>query len=606
MRHVTEFIHSQNISHCSTLYPEESMLTLICALDKTSINSLVAIYVVVLKTAMLLVLTEGISQLKWIWYIQFRPLDDLAKFDSASRGPWGALQLIFAVRGRYVFVTVGAIVMIVALAIDPMAQLLIRYRGCDIQVQDASARIPTRNNFREQSYDMYDGVTSIGTAFQSAFQSAINAGMFNPESVKISFDCPTGNCTFSETYSTLGYCSSCTDITNDLARTCNVQNGTMLDPTWIGIQCNTSLTNGFSMDSTPRFGFSRGNITLFTMGRSHESNLVLMVFLNSTGLLGIDATGKAMTPYNSTAPSNGTDTYSNAANCNLFPCVRTYRASIEDHALTEDLLSTSAVWGDGWEPRYRLASVDNKCLSYSERQSLVSIGYTINETTDWIAYFGSGYWGNDSKPEISSFDSKVPNAIIAPHCLYELSIISLQSIDNYLSLFFQGSVTSTAGGYPWDLVGPPQAAKLFDAGNITLATINATFANVANSMTAYIRQYNGTNNILPQSDNISTVNGQVYRTETCVEIRWGYLVFPIILVASSLIFFVAMIIQTARLEGGHDWKSSPLPLLFHGLNDGIRERQEDLLRVNEMQRTAAKTHVRLRRKYPGWEFTEED
>jgi len=81
--------------------------------------------VVVLKAAMLLILTEGISQLKWVWYTRPHPLDDLAKFDSASRGPWGALQLIFAVRGRHIFATVGAIVMIAALAIDPVAQLLV-------------------------------------------------------------------------------------------------------------------------------------------------------------------------------------------------------------------------------------------------------------------------------------------------------------------------------------------------------------------------------------------------------------------------------------------------------------------------------------------------
>ena len=56
-----------------------------------SINTLVAVYVAILKGAILLVTAEGLSQMKWAWFRRKRPLEDLASYDMASRGPWVSL-----------------------------------------------------------------------------------------------------------------------------------------------------------------------------------------------------------------------------------------------------------------------------------------------------------------------------------------------------------------------------------------------------------------------------------------------------------------------------------------------------------------------------------
>jgi branched-subunit amino acid transport protein len=49
-----------------------------------SVNTLVSILIVIAKAAMLLVVAEGLSQLKWTWFRRKRPLQDLARFDMAS------------------------------------------------------------------------------------------------------------------------------------------------------------------------------------------------------------------------------------------------------------------------------------------------------------------------------------------------------------------------------------------------------------------------------------------------------------------------------------------------------------------------------------------
>lgn len=65
-----------------------------------SINTLVAVYFIVLKAAMAFVLSEALGQLKWKWFSDAHPLNHLATYDDASRGPWGAFTLMWQLRGR--------------------------------------------------------------------------------------------------------------------------------------------------------------------------------------------------------------------------------------------------------------------------------------------------------------------------------------------------------------------------------------------------------------------------------------------------------------------------------------------------------------------------
>lgn len=77
-----------------------------------SINSLIAIFTVVLKVTLMMPLAEGVAfhslssalltlgigigQLKWHWFHEPRSLIHLNRIDAASRGPWGSFLLIFS------------------------------------------------------------------------------------------------------------------------------------------------------------------------------------------------------------------------------------------------------------------------------------------------------------------------------------------------------------------------------------------------------------------------------------------------------------------------------------------------------------------------------
>lgn len=60
-----------------------------------SINAVVSIFSIIFKASLVLPITEGISQLKWLWLFQeSRSLVDVDRYDQASRGPWGSARLI--------------------------------------------------------------------------------------------------------------------------------------------------------------------------------------------------------------------------------------------------------------------------------------------------------------------------------------------------------------------------------------------------------------------------------------------------------------------------------------------------------------------------------
>ena len=65
-----------------------------------SINTLISIFATIMSATMLMPIAEGISQAKWHWFQQYHPLKDMEVYDQASRGPWGALKLLWDIRWR--------------------------------------------------------------------------------------------------------------------------------------------------------------------------------------------------------------------------------------------------------------------------------------------------------------------------------------------------------------------------------------------------------------------------------------------------------------------------------------------------------------------------
>ncbi len=99
--------------------------------------------------------------------------------------------------------------------------------------------------------------------------------------------------------------------------------------------------------------------------------------------------------------------------------------------------------------------------------------------------------------------------------------------------------------------------------------------------------------------------GYVTSNETCVRVRWGWLVFPAALVALMIVFFIGMLLETRRgEERDRNWKSSPMALMYHGLDHDtlIEHEHSDTSRVEDLTDDAKELHVRLIRTDKGWKF----
>ena len=367
------------------------------------------------------------------------------------------------------------------------------------------------------------------------------------------------------------------------------------DPNEAPYQCNFTLPDGGPDNLVNETG-----IEYFTMQVSDSSNAVEMIGSNLRHVYRGNCT---------TAQENATWACSGgigAATCSLSPCIRSYQAKVNNGKLEETFVGSTQEFGEAMEAMSS-ETIDIGCLSPAERRSLINIGYQINETTQWLAYQGNGTWGNATGQD---FNASIPNATISDKCVYSYYAPTMMSLAYFMQTFFSGSIYMTPGSYVYDTSGSVQLQQIFKEGNVSFASVNTSFASIADSMTAYIRQ-NG--NGAPV-DGIADLNstqqapaqGQVFQVETCIKVQWPYLVLPAALVVLTLFFFAAMVVETRK---SLDWRSSPLALLFHGLRPDTRavatvqSGGKELATLPDMTALAEKLQVCLRDTDGGWAFT---
>jgi hypothetical protein len=78
----------------------------------------------VASAALIVPTTEALGQLKWNWFHNSKAMWDFEIFDKATRGPWGAVMLMFRTRGRSL-AALGALLIVLLLAIDTFFQQVV-------------------------------------------------------------------------------------------------------------------------------------------------------------------------------------------------------------------------------------------------------------------------------------------------------------------------------------------------------------------------------------------------------------------------------------------------------------------------------------------------
>ncbi|KAI1371199.1 hypothetical protein F4677DRAFT_317044 [Hypoxylon crocopeplum] len=518
-----------------------------------SINTIVTFYSEVMRAAMVLALGECLSQLKWSWFTQPRPLDHIEHYDNASRGPWGSLGMLWAIRLGALLPSVGGILMVLSLLIVPFTQQIILFYSCNVLDTTLNASIP-KTNFASSGTSMHIGANI--NSISPHIQAVMNSGVYDSAPKRVSFTCSTGNCTFQGVYHSMGWCSRCMDVSDQIE----------VRPSRHGFGANFTLPSS-NLSATAGVG-------TFVMGQKYTTTPI-------QAILGWDENGTADklsdTPW-------GNRGYG-AAECTINPCVRSYTGTVTGGNLTETLLSTSQTWNQN----YWLSSIDVSCLNFAEVQALHNAGYDFDPgKTTWLAY-------NLSAAADDAFNPTVLNetkTTIRPECIYQTYQGQVQSLSVYLGMMFTGAVSYG----PNALSGPSILQSIFQEGNVTFSTIDDTFSRLAQALTVWTRQQGG------------NVTGQVYISDTCVSARWGWLAYPLSLVVGTIVFVVWTIDHTRRNEGSkQDYKSSPLALLFHRLGSvGSEGATYNIGSKDVLQKKAKTMKVVFQGTEKVWRFIEVD
>ncbi|KAI1132457.1 hypothetical protein F5Y10DRAFT_208431 [Nemania abortiva] len=548
----------------------------------TSVNSLVAIEIVIMKLVIATIASQGLGQLKWRWYYKnSRPLSDLAVFDSASRGIFGAIKLVWLLRGRGLLASMGALVLIISTIIDPFGQEIIRFYQCSILEPSARATINTTNFISAGLGPLSTFVSSVSLPMQVEIQKAI---FDSTNQAQMKFDCLSGNCTFTDTYKTMGFCNRCSDISDRVKI----------------ITLNTTATNYTlpQMNLTLGSGIQTGS---FSMGSGTDGDIDKLAFYSIAAWSknGSKNTCDSATPDSWACKGFG------AAVCTIKPCVQSKRAVISLNRLYETAAAPGAgVWAQP-EVDQISRTIDMSCANATERAALQRQGYRFDSNTDWIAFNAS--W---RAPASTIYET------IRRKCVFEYSTWDIYVLTSFMYDYFAGTAVT---GYPTFIAsiqastGPIQLVEIFNNGSITFESYASIFDRIANAMEVFSRENpRGDSNFAQSagsSDAADQVFGDVYYTRTCIQVRWQWLAFPAALCLLTLLFFVGMVIETRWLaddEGTwHDYKTDTLPLLFHGLERHVLDNYHTALASSSSVSEVARTiHVRFDRADGSWKFVE--
>ncbi|KAM5351084.1 hypothetical protein ACJ41O_003807 [Fusarium nematophilum] len=204
------------------------------AWNSVTLNAVVSILSVAIKAGLAYVTAECMAQWKWILFAREpRLLVDFDRIDNATRGPLGSLRVIFSTRGAWA-VQFGAILTLLAIGLDPLAQQLVQLRNSIVfelsnsldagllalNSRTTTYELGTATQVQVQAEDVDEDVYYSRTELPLSMQAAILNG-FSRSPWEIEQEalvqCPTSNCTW-DRFDTLGVCHRCTNLTSQLKR----------------------------------------------------------------------------------------------------------------------------------------------------------------------------------------------------------------------------------------------------------------------------------------------------------------------------------------------------------------------------------------------------
>ena len=202
--------------------------------------------------------------------------------------------------------------------------------------------------------------------------------------------------------------------------------------------------------------------------------------------------------------------------------------------------------------------------------------------------------------------SPILEQVATGDCMYQFSGVSLRSLGYFWSSYFHGNMSvpgsadqpqgsSSVVYVVWDRI-LNDSEEFFANQTYQFQNLSQIFEDVAESLTLHIRENGDANRSV-------AVTGEIGHDSTCVHVYWDWLAFPFALVVLTILFFVVMVFRTdTEQDRFHGWKSSPLALIYHGLDRETLARHNQGSDIEDMIGDAQTLHVRLSYTDQGWKL----
>ena len=344
--------------------------------------------------------------------------------------------------------------------------------------------------------------------------------------------CPSGNCTW-PIFASLGFCSQCSDTTQYVQA--NSQCTEQQDST-------TNCT--FSFPSTYKLIMSNMTENLAFVSKAWGDNVTGYDYdilpMTSTAHGTFAGIKDPMFAFSSLRFGSDYDVIAAASECAFYVCVKSYNISVLNGQTSEEVVSTF---------------------------------YSSQSSTIWDGRNGASAYDN--------FTMRPPSHTGTSNdgVEYSITYITIQSISMTLTQYFTGYVTVDTSNYErgWGSSDAIQHIYLSDK-------VSEVIDNVARSMSAFIQNNNAD----------STVTGFQSHVDTYIEVRWLWLILPITTIFLASLF-LALTMYVSSRHAKNLWKSSILPVIFHGLHDTqTRPEIRTEKQLSGMQRVAKDIKVSFR------------
>ncbi|PQK16784.1 hypothetical protein BB8028_0006g11030 [Beauveria bassiana] len=490
-----------------------------------SINAVIAIITTIFKGSLLMPISNGISQLKWLSFSK-EPQDMITMdvYDQASRGAWGSLLYIFkqfSDRRSSSLASFGVLIALLTLITEPFSQAAVAIGICE-RVMHGEASVPRFDNYAIAQSDAT--VASLMTAMQLAVYTGLYARPSN----------------------------SSESIRSTVQKRCHDAGNYIL----------TGYPDILSLASGRGSGFSG---KMFTFGTSNgvygsdPTSLSPAGEWNSTTTL-LSIYGIALVK--PTLQDKNSDLIPVAFDCALRPCVVSFNASVQNGKYAEIEFARHYLDAVPFDHSFQLATSSavvngsrQTCTASEEKTATNSVHVLLPASAPRRS---TGLDDGD----------KLPGKWYTPECVYSFTKSPTSALVDFVGRLFDNASIQLVRGVD-QVDGAVWLQTLWSAGTMTIESVDHFMDGISLAIGGEMRS-----NKPPPSQHVDdgvpfsagSVTGDALYSEVCIRIKRRYLSFLAVLLTIEMLFFAAVVVISQRRPWWcENWKTSALPLLAQAI-----------------------------------------